>query len=119
MFCYEDEGFLSIVRGTTNTFGIKLTDENGREHTLETGQVLVFGLKQNELDEERVLIKKITHVTNGEYYLELSANDTNDLAPGKYYYDLGMQHGSSVFYNIVKSSPFIILPNVTRLGDGL
>lgn len=109
---------LEIVRGTTKAFGLAVTDENGEVYALEADQVLVFGLKRAALDTERVLVKKITHSISGEYYLELMPADTADLEPGKYVYDVGMQSGSTVFYNVIKASPFTILPNVTQLGDG-
>ena len=109
---------IKIVRGTTNAFGLALTDGNGAPYTLEMGQVLVFALKVGKTDEQRVLVKKITSAVDGEYYLELSPADTADLEPGKYYYDIGLQHGKSVFYNVIQASPFTILPNITKLGDG-
>lgn len=109
---------MSLIRGTTNSFGVTVTDEEGNEYTLEEDQVLVFGLKRNEFDENRVLVKKITRRSNGEHYLEISPADTANLEPGTYYYDIGMQQGENVFYNVVESSKFIIKPNVTKLGDG-
>lgn len=109
---------LGIVRGTTNTFSLAVADENGAPYILETGQVLVFGLKRNEDDEDRVLVKQITNTVNGEYYLELAPADTADLPCGRYYYDVGLQHGSTVFHNVIEASPFIIKYNVTKLGDG-
>lgn len=110
---------ISIVRGTTNIFGIAVKNPNGDPYVISDGQVLVFGLKRRAKDEERVLLKKITSMTEaGVYYLELLPSDTADLETGKYYYDIGLQHGDSVFYNIIPASTFQILPNVTELGDG-
>ena len=109
---------LEIVRGTTNAFSLAVANANGAPYTLEAGQVLVFGLKLGKTDEERVLVKQITHTVNGEYYLELAAADTVDLESGRYYYDIGLQHGESLFYNVIEASPFTILPNITKLGDG-
>lgn len=109
---------LAIVRGTTNAFGLALKDENGADYTLETDQVLVFALKKNEDSEDRVLVKKITHAANGEYYLELEAADTADLEPDFYYYDVSLQQGNTVLYNVIEISSFLIKPNVTKLGDG-
>ena len=109
---------LEIVRGTTNAFSLAIKDENDAPYTLEVGQVLVFGLMQNEEDTDRILIKRITNTVNGEYYLELSASDTENLPCGRYYYDIGLQHGDNVFYNVIEASPFIIKHNVTKLGDG-
>ena len=50
-------------------------------------------------------------------FLELSPQDTIDLIPGRYYYDVGLQRGDDVFYNIVEQSEFLLIPNVTRRGD--
>lgn len=110
---------LGIVRGTTNAFALAVTNKDtGAPYTLETGQVLVFGLKAGKTDEERVLVKQITNTVNGEYYLELEPADTANLEPGRYYYDIGLQHGDYVFYNVIEASPFVIKPNITKLGDG-
>lgn len=109
---------ISIVRGTTNAFGIKVTDDEGKEYTLESGQVLVFGIKKKPTDMERLLVKTITNTVNGEYYLELTPADTENIEPGKYFYDVGMQQGESIFYNIIEASVFEIKPNITELGDG-
>lgn len=109
---------ISVVRGTSNSFGIAITDSEGRPYTLETGQVLVFALKRKPKDEERIMVKQITVTVNGEYYLELTPADTMDLECGKYYYDIGMQHGAYIFYNVIEASVFVIKPNITELGDG-
>lgn len=108
---------LSIVRGATSSFGISVTDANGDPFVLESGDVLVFGLKKKLKDIDRILIKPITHNMDGEYYLELSAADTEDLEPGKYFYDVGLQRGTNVFYNIIEASVFNIKANVTKRGD--
>lgn len=109
---------LEIVRGTSNTFGLTITDGDGNPYTLSENDTLVFGLKRRERDDQRVLIKPITHSVDDEYFLELSPEDTIDLVPGRYYYDVGLQRGDDVFYNIVEQSEFLIIPNVTKRGDG-
>lgn len=109
---------LEIVRGTTNTFEIMVKDEStGEPYILKNDQTLVFGLKRKERDEERLLVKKLT-VRDDRYYLELEPSDTIDLPISRCYYDIGLQQGSLDFFNIIKSNPFNILPNITKLGDG-
>ena len=109
---------IEIVRGTTNSYGITLTDKDGRLFTLEADQVLVFAVKKRPKDIERVLVKQIINTVNGEYYLELSPEDTAGLEPGKYFYDVGLQQGATVFYNIIEASVLDIKPNISELGDG-
>lgn len=115
--CICDTNVLSIVRGTNAAFALPLT-KNGEPYFLSENEVLVFGLKRSDRDEESVLTKKITHCVNGEYYLELEPKDTESLSPGRYFYDVGLQQGDSVFYNVIQCKPFIIISNCTKLGDG-
>lgn len=118
-FCNENKEYeLEIVRGTTNTFEILVRDEStGDSYILSNDQTLVFGLKRNKLDDESLLVKKLT-VRDNRYYLELAPSDTMDFPVGIYYYDIGLQKGKLDFFNIIKSNPFNILPNITKLGDG-
>lgn len=107
---------VEIVRGTTNTFGIAVTDADGEAYTLTGQEFLVFGLKRNRLNNDRVLTKKITNLADGVYYLELTPEDTAGLEPGKYFYDVGLQSGS-LFYPVIELSEFLIKPNAAKSGD--
>ena len=110
---------LSIVRGTSNVFGLAITNADGSPFVLEDNQTLVFAVKRKLKDEDRILIKKITNIVEvGTYYLELFTTDTAELDPGKYYYDVGLQYGGSVFFNVIEASIFEIKPNISQLGDG-
>lgn len=110
------EEMLSIVRGTTNSFSVIVKNNEGETQVLSEDQTLIFGLKQNELDDNRALVKPVSKMANGENYLELEPSETMDLEPGTYYYDISMRHGTS-FFNIVESSPIKIKPNVTKITD--
>lgn len=118
MVCCKDHVPIEIVRGTTNTYVIELVnEEDGSPYELSEGQSLIFGIKMNELDENTVFSKKITHMTDDGYYLEIEPSDTENLDPGQYYYDVGLKQGDNVFYNVIKPSPFVVLPNITKRGD--
>lgn len=110
---------LSIIRGTTNTFGITLTDEYGSPCELEEGQEIVFGVKKSPKDADCIFIKRTTGLVDGAYCFTIDPSDTIDLEVGKYYYDVGVQHGESIYYNIIESSTFNLEQNITKLGDGL
>lgn len=110
---------LSIVRGTSNVFGLAITNADGTPFVLEDNQTLVFAVKKNPKKYDRVLVKKVSHsVEEGIYYLELFPSDTTDIEPGRYYYDVGLQYGESVFFNVIEASVFEIKPNISQLGDG-
>lgn len=108
---------IEIVRGTTNTFQIAVTDAEGREYALVSGEKVVFGIKKNPEDDEAIFVKTITKGIDGIYVATIEASDTEDLDPGKYFYDVGLRSGDK-YYNIIEPSTFMILPNITRWGDG-
>ena len=111
---------LSLVRGTTGLFGIVVKNPDGSPFMVIDGQTLVFALKKRPDDEERLIVKKVTNqVEPGVYYLELNVSDTEDLEPGRYFYDVGLQWGATAFFNVVESTEFDIKPNISKLGDGL
>ena len=110
---------LAIVRGTSNVFGLAITNADGTPFVIEDNQTLVFAVKKKPKDYSRVLVKKVSHsVDEGTYYLELFPSDTADIEPGRYFYDVGLQQGGSVFFNVIEASVFEIKPNISQLGDG-
>lgn len=108
---------IEIVRGTTNTFAITVTDANNDLYTLESCEVVVFGVKRKPEDKEPVIVKTATSGANGVYTITLVPSDTAALPYGKYFYDVCLQSGSS-YHSIIEPNPFEILPNVTNWGDG-
>lgn len=109
---------ISIIRGTTNTFGISLTDEYGSPVLLEEGQEIVFGVKKKVTDVDCLFVKRTTGLVDDVYCFTIDPSDTIDLDVGKYYYDVGIQHGDSIYYNAIESSTFNLEQNITKLGDG-
>lgn len=111
---------ISIVRGTTNFFQVDITDQNGEEYNLMTVERVVFAVKKNPNDIERLIIKTVADGSvDGKppYIFWLEVQDTIQLEPGRYVYDISMQTGETYFYNIIESSLFEIKPNVAELGD--
>ena len=109
---------ISIIRGTTNTFGIALTNEEGAPVLLEEGQVIVFGVKKNPKDIDCIFVKRTTGLVDDVYCFTIEPSDTIDLEVGRYFYDVGIQHGDSIYYNAIESSIFNLEQNITKLGDG-
>ena len=108
---------MEIVRGTSNVFGITVTDAVGNKYFPEGDAVLVFGLKKSSRDEKCVLVKAITHRANDEYLLEFYPADTVNLECGQYFYDVGIQVGKSVLFPVIEWSEFVIKPNAVKCGD--
>lgn len=108
---------IGIVRGTSNTLTLSVVDANGDGYTLSEGEKLLFGVKEKPEDAELLIKKIITECTDGVCTLEFDPADTIDLKYGRYIYDIGLRSGGK-YYPVIKASPFVIEPNVTKWGDG-
>lgn len=110
---------LSMVRGTNFSFGVVLTNPDGTPFVIIDGQKIVFALKRERTDVNRLVVKTtVNQVDPGVYYLELFPEETLGLEPGMYYYDVSIQWGSSGFFNVIEASEFLLKPNISELGDG-
>ncbi len=105
---------LSIVRGTTNSFSVAITDvETGEAYELEAGEILRFGVKKSATDPECIFEKAVTDADeNDEYVFTIEVSDTSALPFGMYSYDVGLQSGNA-YYPIISASDFAILKNIT------
>ena len=108
---------VEIVRGTSLTLDITITDASGNAFSLESGQKIVFGVKAEFSDETLLIRKLITTGTDGVFKVNLVPADTESLDAGRYYYDVGLVNGSD-YLNVIEPNPFIVKENVTKRGDG-
>ena len=108
---------IEIIRGTSNRFEVTITDASYNLYTLASGEKVLFGVKKNPTDEDYIFLKTITTGTNGVFVATVNPEDTADIEPGRYYYDVGLQAGAE-YYNVIETSPFDVLVNVTNWGDG-
>ena len=110
---------LSMVRGTTLSLSLALSDESGEAYTLSSGEVLRFGVKKKPEDANYVIEKTAgpSDVDEDDNYLfNLAPGDTQNLPFGCYYYDVGLQSGNN-YWNVIEASNFKIAYNVTELED--
>lgn len=109
---------IQMVRGTTKRLEITVTDADYTPFKLAAGDVILFGVKEKPSDEEYVFLKKVYNGSqDGVYAVKVNPEDTANIAPGRYCYDVGAQVGAA-YYNVIKPSPFDVLANVTKWGDG-
>lgn len=111
--CDNNQQAITMIRGTTVSFGLVITDEDGNEYTLESGEMLRFGIKTTPSDSEYILTKDFNaQDEDGNYTFGLDPADTASLGFGSYWYDIGLQSGNA-YYNIIPASQFNITYNVT------
>lgn len=105
---------VAMIRGTTHILNISLTDSSNGSYNLPAGEVLRFGVKRRPTDRVYLIKKELTSANyeNGAYVLMLSPSDTEALQFGRYYYDVGLQSGTS-YFNVIECSEFDILCNIT------
>lgn len=108
---------IEIVRGTTLPISLEVTDANGLPHTAAAGEVILFGIKKEATDAAPIFCKAaVAEDETGVYSITIYPENTQGLAPGRYYYDVGLESGGD-YFNIIEPSPFMILPNITGKGD--
>lgn len=106
---------IEVVRGTTNTLKITVTDSSGELYNLDANEKMLFGVKKNHTDSTYILIKTIETCENGVYTVSLRPEDTELCDCCKYYYDVAIQSGDD-FYNVIEASVFHVKKNITCWG---
>lgn len=105
---------LAIVRGTTKTMTISLTDESGAVYELGTNEKLRFGVKAHPGDPAYLFSKEMSSesLDDGLYSFMIEPSDTENLDFGCYYYDIGLQSGDA-YFNVIECSEFRVDYNIT------
>ena len=105
---------LAIIRGTTKTMTVSVTDEGGTVYELDEGEVLRFGVKKHPGDQAYLFSKEMSYdsLNNGVYSFMIEPSDTESLEFGCYFYDIGLQSGNS-YFNVVECSEFRVCYNIT------
>lgn len=95
---------LRINRGTTYTIG--LVYERGGIATTLVGATVRFTVKtaewdDNMLDTDASILKNITDGTaEGTATITIDPEDTAELTPGKYYYDIKVEQADGEIYKV-------------------
>ena len=108
---------MTVTRERTVSFAITVKDESENTYTLNDGETLVFALKKDpltataDITEEPILLTKELAETEGGYLLVIRPDDTTDLEPGRYCYDVHIESGDDRI-PVIEISPFILKANV-------
>lgn len=104
-----------IIRGTNQTINIKLQSAPENPYLLEDGEFLRFGVKKAPDSKSYLILKELSNAEyeNESYVLQLVPADTEKLAFGCYYYDVGMQSGTN-YFNVIECSKFEVKHNITE-----
>ena len=107
---------INIIRGTTNDLSLNIENEKGEQYTLQDGEKIIFGVKENVENSDYNIVKTLTSadVVDGICTIKLTPTDTAELAFGRYYFDIGLQTATGDYYMIVPCDEFYICKAVTQ-----
>ena len=107
---------ISIIRGTTQSLFITITDEAGEIYKLQNGDVLRFGIKRSWQDTDYDVHKEITsdNLQDDGYIIALAPEDTLNLPAENYYFDVGLQTADGGYYMVIPCSRCVIMPAITQ-----
>ena len=109
---------IAITRGRTVPIELTVTDENGSPYAVASGEKILFGIKKDpDRDAAPIFVKSAAAGDDpGTYLVTIHPDDTLNLAPGRYYYDAGLETGGD-YFEIIPPSAFLLRANVTAKGD--
>ena len=108
----KDTSHLKMTRGRTFSIDVTVTDDEGDPFVWAEGSVVRFGLKRNPDDTTALLTVEVEPDTDGYVLITILPEQTEELSPGTYWYDIGYQEGDD-YEDIVPLSMFDVLPCAT------
>lgn len=107
MYKIEDNK-ITLTRGDSFYTTVTMEKDN-EEYTPEEGDVIRFGLKLSPSDSEP-LIEKV--IPNETLKLHLAPEDTKELKPGLYCYDIEITFGDGDVDTFINNEEFVLAPEV-------
>lgn len=112
---------IAMVRGDTlilTVSGIKMPD--GTEYILSDTDVIYLDVKKSAADKTAVFRKSVTSAdyVDGGLPIAIYPEDTVNLPPGDYFFDVRLVMDDSNIYTIVPMTKLKIVRNVTDIPKG-
>lgn len=102
MIALGDDNEITLTRGDTATVNVELT-MGGEAYELSEGESLTLTVKVTSWG-PKVLLEK----TAADMAFTLDSEDTAELSPGTYYYDVRLRGEGGESYTVVPRSAFVI-----------
>lgn len=109
-------GKILLTKGDSAYIDVDLTTSTGETYEMQDGDTLTLTVRQMADDTSAVLLQAESDNTQ----LHLTPEQTKQLSPGKYSYDIQLSTASSDVYTVVGAADtdsslnnFMILPEVT------
>lgn len=111
---------ITIVRGDTLTLSIsEIKMSDGSAYALKDTDIIYLDVKKSPSDKTAVFRKSVTAADYVEGVLPVTIlpEDTVDLPPGDYYFDVRLFMDNDNIYTIIPMSKFRIVRNVTDIPE--
>ena len=104
---------ISMIRGDSEVIKVSCRNESGVDVPFAEGDIVYFTVKKSPYTEEKILQKIVTEFTDGVALINISPEDTRELKPGAYYYDIQLNRANGQVKTIIPPSRFTINAEVT------
>jgi len=111
MFCIDKNGKISLTKGDTATMYVEAFDLNGIPYEIKSTDVVTMTVKKNASS-----VASLTKTTDSEHYITIFSEDTANLEPGIYVYDVQIKTEDGYVYTIIPLSYFQLAGEVSNNG---
>lgn len=108
MFRVDSNSNIAITRGDTGVLSITLTNGDGTEYIMQSGDVLILTIKQSTRTKEVILQKNFA---DGQ--IKINPADTEPLSYGDYVYDVQLTTAANDVFTVITPHKFTIAEEVT------
>ena len=102
-----------MTRGDSEGIKVTVKDTLGNVVPLVTGDTIYFTVRENMLNQTKIIERIITEFDDGEALITINPQDTNDLRFASYVYDIQLTRENGMVKTIIPPSQFIITGEVT------
>lgn len=105
----NNDFIINIQRGRTYQASYSVCFPDGDPLEPDDGDVMRFAVKEDDAGAE-LISKTLTYSeSTRRFYLTITPEDTMDLAPGRYFFDIGYQSANAGSYDpVIEDTDFII-----------
>lgn len=110
-----------MVRGDTLQLSINnIKTQDGDDYILSNTDVIYVDVKKSAADKTAIFSKTVTSADyiDGSLSLIILPNDTVDLPPGDYWFDVRLVIDDNNVYTIIPASKLKIVRNITDIPEG-
>ena len=110
-----NENQIEVPRGTLYPVRIDLVDPDGNLYTLADGERLVLGVTDSYQGDGVLFTREASRDPDGVYVVDIEPEDTAELAPGRYFYDVNLYLGDGRPMNVIELSAMDIIQSTASI----